>query len=164
MAGDMVVGDAVAILTKLQDQGVVLTTRSLQIMNIGKERCRGYLRSVQPEGRQGYAWAWLLCAASKHTVSSCHQQCGIFWCRSFVRAMPQQHSTTAVPHAHCAGDPDKKVSFVEQWQGQPLIATTVITCMDTIKVAIDEVRYCIHDTLRGGMRWMRARHGQHHGC
>lgn len=39
-----------------------------------------------------------------------------------------------------AGDPDKKLSFVEQWQGQPLVSTTVITCMDTIKQAIDEVR------------------------
>lgn len=36
MAGDSVVGDAVATLTRLQDQGVLLTTRSLQIMNIGK--------------------------------------------------------------------------------------------------------------------------------
>ena len=72
MAGEIVVGDAVALLTKLQDSGVLLTTRSLQLMNIG--------------------------------------------------------------------DPDKKLTFVEQWQGQPLVATTVITCMDVIKQAIDEVR------------------------
>ncbi len=37
------------------------------------------------------------------------------------------------------GDPDAKMSFVEHWQGQPLVATTVITCMDTVKQAIDEV-------------------------
>jgi Bardet-Biedl syndrome 1 protein len=36
MAGEMVVGDGVAILTRLQDSGVILTTRSLQIMNIGQ--------------------------------------------------------------------------------------------------------------------------------
>lgn len=40
MAGEMVVGDCVAVLTKLQDAGVVLTTRSLQLMNIGKAACR----------------------------------------------------------------------------------------------------------------------------
>lgn len=34
MGGDMVVGDAVEALTRLQDAGVVLTTRSLQLMNI----------------------------------------------------------------------------------------------------------------------------------
>ncbi|EFJ41176.1 Bardet-Biedl syndrome protein 1 [Volvox carteri f. nagariensis] len=36
------------------------------------------------------------------------------------------------------GDPDAKMAFVEHWQGQPLVATTVITCMDVIKQAIDE--------------------------
>jgi len=70
MSGDIVIGDAVAALTTLQDAGVILTTRSLQLMNIG--------------------------------------------------------------------DADKKMSFVEHWQGQPLIATTVITCMDVIKQALDE--------------------------
>ncbi|KXZ45593.1 BBS1 protein [Gonium pectorale] len=70
MEGEMVMGDAVAQLTRLQDAGVVLQTRSLQLMNIG--------------------------------------------------------------------DPEAKMAFVEHWQGQPLVATTVITCMDTIKQAIDE--------------------------
>lgn len=37
------------------------------------------------------------------------------------------------------GDADKKLEFVEHWQGQPLIATTVITCMEIIKLSIDEV-------------------------
>lgn len=70
MGGEMVVGDAVDTLTRLQDAGVVLTTRSLQLMNIG--------------------------------------------------------------------DADKKLQFVEHWQGTPLVSTTVITCMDVIKQAIDE--------------------------
>jgi Bardet-Biedl syndrome 1 protein len=35
MSGDSVVGEAVDALTRLQDAGVVLTTRSLQLMNIG---------------------------------------------------------------------------------------------------------------------------------
>ncbi|KAG2451137.1 hypothetical protein HYH02_004404 [Chlamydomonas schloesseri] len=70
MEGEIVMGDAVAQLTRLQDAGVVLQTRSLQLMNIG--------------------------------------------------------------------DPDAKMAFVEHWQGQPLVATTVITCMDVVKQAIDE--------------------------
>ncbi|GLC45690.1 Bardet-Biedl syndrome 1 protein [Pleodorina starrii] len=70
MEGEIVIGDAVAQLTRLQDAGVVLQTRSLQLMNIG--------------------------------------------------------------------DPDAKMAFVEHWQGQPLVATTVITCMDIVKQAIDE--------------------------
>ncbi|KAJ9510374.1 hypothetical protein QJQ45_015847 [Haematococcus lacustris] len=70
MAGEMVVGEALALVTQLQDAGVVLTSRSLQLLNIA--------------------------------------------------------------------DPAKKLSFVEQWQGQPLTATTVITCMETMKLAIDE--------------------------
>ncbi|KAG2484587.1 hypothetical protein HYH03_016628 [Edaphochlamys debaryana] len=70
MEGEVVVGDALAQLTRLQDAGVVLQTRSLQLMNIG--------------------------------------------------------------------DPDAKMGFVEHWQGQPLVATTVITCMDVIKQSLDE--------------------------
>ncbi|PNH05290.1 Bardet-Biedl syndrome 1 protein [Tetrabaena socialis] len=70
MEGEIVIGEAVAQLTRLQDAGVVLQTRSLQLMNIG--------------------------------------------------------------------DPDSKMAFVEHWQGQPLAATTVITCMDTVRQAIDE--------------------------
>ncbi|GIL69347.1 hypothetical protein Vretimale_13465 [Volvox reticuliferus] len=70
MEGEIVIGDAVAQLTRLQDAGVVLQTRSLQLMNIG--------------------------------------------------------------------DPDAKMAFVEHWQGQPLVATTVITCMDIVKQAFDE--------------------------
>lgn len=37
------------------------------------------------------------------------------------------------------GDPEKKKVFVEDWQGQQLVATTVITCMDVIKQSVDEV-------------------------
>ncbi|GFR47769.1 hypothetical protein Agub_g9536 [Astrephomene gubernaculifera] len=70
MDGEIVIGEAVAQLTRLQDAGVVLQTRSLQLMNIG--------------------------------------------------------------------DPDAKMAFVEHWQGQPLVSTTVITCMDVVKQAIDE--------------------------
>ncbi|GAX73330.1 hypothetical protein CEUSTIGMA_g784.t1 [Chlamydomonas eustigma] len=70
MAREMVVGDVVAELTNLQDTGVLLTSRSLQLMNIG--------------------------------------------------------------------DADKKVEYIEHWQGQPLVATTFITCMDTIKMVVDE--------------------------
>ena len=38
------------------------------------------------------------------------------------------------------GDADKKVEYVEHWQGQPLVATTCITCMDVMKLTVDEVR------------------------
>ena len=89
MDGTTVIGDAVSVLTQLQDQGVVLQTRSLQIMNIA--------------------------------------------------------------------DAEKKKTFVEHWQGSPLVATTVITCMDVINQAIDEVRavqqysrsrlFCAHGAL-----------------
>lgn len=41
------------------------------------------------------------------------------------------------------GDPEKKLTFIEQWQGQPLVATSTITCMDAIKLAIDEVCMCV---------------------
>ena len=37
------------------------------------------------------------------------------------------------------GDADKKVEYVEHWQGQPLVATTCITCMDVMKLTVDEV-------------------------
>lgn len=70
MDGDIVIGDAVAQLSKLQDAGVVLTTRTLQLMNIS--------------------------------------------------------------------DPTSKMQYVGHWQGLPLMATTVITCMETIKQALDE--------------------------
>jgi hypothetical protein len=49
------------------------------------------------------------------------------------------------------GDAAKKLDFVERWQGQPLIATTVITCMDTMKLSVDEVGWKQGDG-RGGLR------------
>ncbi|GFR47660.1 hypothetical protein Agub_g9403 [Astrephomene gubernaculifera] len=70
MDGEIVIGEAVAQLTRLQDAGEVLHTRSLQLMKIG--------------------------------------------------------------------DMDAKMAFVKHWQGQPLVRTTVITCMDVVKQAIDE--------------------------
>lgn len=45
-----------------------------------------------------------------------------------------------IPQLMTIGDADKKVEFVEHWQGQPLVATTCITCMDVIKQTVDEVR------------------------
>jgi Bardet-Biedl syndrome 1 protein len=37
-------------------------------------------------------------------------------------------------------DARRKLEFVERWQGQPLAATTIITCMTAIQQAVDEVR------------------------
>lgn len=69
-AGQLVIGDAVAALTQLQDHGVLLTIRSLQVMNIA--------------------------------------------------------------------DPDRKSYFLEQCRDEPLVANTVVTCMDVIKLSLDE--------------------------
>lgn len=67
---EMVIGDAVSALTLLQDRGVLLTIRSLQVMNIA--------------------------------------------------------------------DPDRKSSFLEQCRDEPLVAHTVVTCLDVINLAVDE--------------------------
>ena len=36
-------------------------------------------------------------------------------------------------------DPDKKLSYVEQCQGQPLTSVSMITCMTVINLMLDEV-------------------------
>ncbi len=38
------------------------------------------------------------------------------------------------------GEPEAKVAFVDRWRGRPLVFTTVTTCMEVIKQAVDEVR------------------------
>ncbi len=36
-------------------------------------------------------------------------------------------------------DPEKKLGFVEQCQGQPLVPVSVITCMAVLNLLLDEV-------------------------
>ena len=45
-------------------------------------------------------------------------------------------------------DPDKKLSYVEQCQGQPLTSVSMITCMTVINLMLDEV--CVGGGGGGG--------------
>ncbi len=38
------------------------------------------------------------------------------------------------------GEPEARMAFVERWRGKPLVFTTVTTCMEVIKQAVDKVR------------------------
>eukprot|EP00798_Chlamydomonas_sp_ICE-L_P006017 gene6017-5322_t len=88
MEGSMDIGEVVSMLAQLQEQGVILQTRSLHLMNLPDAEKKLNFMAL---GRSSIGWA-----------------------------------TT------------KKLTFMEHWQGAPLVATTVITCMDVINLAVDE--------------------------
>jgi len=48
MAGEMVVGDVVNVLTRLQDEGVILTGRSLQVRCTAQSSCTAWQVCLGP--------------------------------------------------------------------------------------------------------------------
>lgn len=103
------------------------------------------------EGWYGLWSCQVGCESGSHVALSC------YFCTGHCEVHIPAHLLLLFQHGHhcaAAAAAAPQVSFVEQWQGQPLMSISVITCMDVIKQALDEVGFDLvmleHACMLGG--------------